>query len=73
MTSIAIGTLILGGLTSLGVATIASAAGPTIQVTPSTGLTNGTAVSVAGTGFQDNETVYALECINDGASTNETD
>jgi neocarzinostatin family protein len=73
MTGIASATLILGGLTSLGLATTASAAGPTIQVTPSTGLTNGTAVSVAGTGFQDNETVYALECINDGASTNETD
>jgi hypothetical protein len=72
MTSIAIGTLILGGLTSLGVAT-ASAAGPTITVTPSTGLTNGTVVSVSGTGFMDNETLYALECINDGASTNETD
>jgi len=36
MTSIAIGTLILGGLTTLGVAS-ASAAGPTITLTPSTG------------------------------------
>ncbi len=75
MTSIAIGTLILGGLTSLGlgVATTASAAGPTIVLTPSTGLESGSVVSVAGSGFQDNETVYALECINLGASTNETD
>jgi hypothetical protein len=73
MTSIAIGTLILGGLTSLGIATTASAAGPTIVLTPSTGLVNGSAVSVAGTGFQDNETLYALECINLGASTNQTD
>jgi neocarzinostatin family protein len=73
MTSIAIGTLILGGVTSLGLATVATAAGPSIQLTPSTALQGGTAVSVAGTGFQDNETLYALECINLGASTNETD
>jgi Neocarzinostatin family len=72
MTSIAIGTLILGGLTSLGVAT-ASAAGPAITVTPSTGLLAGNAVTVAGTGFQDNETLYALECVNLGAATNQTD
>ena len=39
MTSIAIGTLILGGLTSLVVATSASAAGPAITVTPNTALT----------------------------------
>jgi hypothetical protein len=73
MTSIAIGTLILGGLTSLGIATTASAAGPTIQLAPSTGLQNGSAVVVTGSGFQDNETLYSLECINLGASTNETD
>jgi hypothetical protein len=72
MTNIAIGTLILGGLTSLGVAT-ASAAGPTIMVTPSTGLQNGNVVSVTGTGFMDNELLYALECVNAGASTNQTD
>ncbi len=73
MTGIATATLILGGLTSLGLATTASAAGPAIVVTPSTGLVNGQSVSVTGSGFMDNETLYALECINDGASTNETD
>lgn len=73
LTSIAIGTLVLGGLTSLGVATTASATGPSITVTPSTGLQGGQSVTVAGTGFMDNEVLYALECINDGASTNETD
>ena len=72
MTSIAIGTLILGGLTTLGVAS-ASAAGPTITLTPSTGLQAGSVVAVAGTGFQDDETLYALECVNDGAATNQTD
>ena len=66
MTSIAIGTLILGGLTTLGVAT-ASAAGPSIMVTPSTDLANGQSVTVTGAGFMDNETLYALECI-DGAT-----
>jgi len=73
MTSIAIGTLILGGLTSLGLATTASAATPAITVTPSTGVVNGTVVSVSGTGFMDNETLYALECVNAGAATNQTD
>jgi len=73
MTSIAIGTLILGGLTSLGLATTASAATPAITVTPSTGLQNGNAVAVAGTGFMDNETVYALECVDAGAATAQTD
>ena len=71
MTSIAIGTLILGGLTSLGVATASAA--PAITATPSTGLLNGSSVAVAGTGFVANETLYALECINDGAATNATD
>jgi Neocarzinostatin family len=72
MTNIAIGTLILGGLTSLGVAS-ASAAGPAITATPNTGLVNGSVVTVAGTGFMPNETLYALECFNAGAATNQTD
>jgi len=72
MTSIAVGTLVLGGLASFG-AVSASAATPTITVTPSTGLSNGTAVTVAGTGFMNNETLYALECVNDGAATNQSD
>lgn len=62
MTSIAIGALVLGGLASFGVVS-ASAAGPTITATPSTGLQNGSVVVVAGTGFMDNETLYALECL----------
>lgn len=69
MTSIAIGTLIVGGLASLGVAS-ASAAGPSITATPSTGLVNGQAVTVAGTGFIANETLYALECA--ANATNQT-
>ncbi len=72
ITSIAIGVMVLGGVAVMGAAT-ASAAGPTITLTNSTGLQNGSAVAVAGTGFQDNETLYALECINLGASTNQTD
>jgi len=72
MTSFAMAALVLGGLTSLGVAT-ASAAGPTITVTPSTGLVNGQSVTVAGSGFIANETLYALECVNKGAATAQTD
>jgi hypothetical protein len=61
MTSIAIGALVVGGFASLGVAT-ASAATPAITATPSTGLVNGQAVTVAGTGFIANEQLYAIEC-----------
>ncbi len=62
MTSISIGALVLGGLATLGVAS-ASAAGPAIVATPFTGLANGQLVTVTGSGFMANETVYALECI----------
>jgi len=64
--------MILGGVAVMGAAT-ASAAGPAITVTPNTALLGGASVSVSGTGFQANETLYALECINLGASTNQTD
>lgn len=69
MTGIAIGTLVLGGLTTLGVESASAA--PAITATPSTGLQNGSVVTVAGTGFVDNETLYALECT--ATATNETD
>ncbi len=72
ITYIAFGAMILGGVAVMGAAT-ASAAGPTIQLTPSTNLQNGSSVSVSGSGFQANETLYALECINLGTSTNQTD
>jgi hypothetical protein len=72
MTSIAVGAMVLGGLTTFGVVS-ASATGPAITATPSTGLANGTVVSVSGTGFMDNEQLYALECYNAGAATNATD
>ena len=61
ITSIAMGALIVGGFVTLGV-TSASAAGPSIVATPSTALANGQSVTVTGTGFLANETVYALEC-----------
>ncbi len=72
ITCIAFGAMILGGVAVMGAAT-ASAAGPAITVTPNTALLGGASVSVSGTGFQANETLYALECINLGASTNQTD
>jgi hypothetical protein len=73
ISSIAIGAMILGGLATMGAATASAAAAPTIVLTPSTGLQGGASVSVSGTGFQDNETLYALECINLGTATNQTD
>jgi hypothetical protein len=49
----------------------ASAAGPSIAVTPNTGLVAGQSVAITGTGFMDNEAVYALECT--AAATSEAD
>jgi hypothetical protein len=63
MTNIAIATLVLGGLTSLGVAATASAAGPAITVTPNTGLTAGQTVSIQGSGYTPGLTLYAVECL----------
>jgi len=62
ITSIAIGAMILGGVAAMGAAT-ASAAGPTITITPSTALTNGETVSIVGTGYTPADTLYALECL----------
>jgi hypothetical protein len=68
MTGIASVTLILGGLTSLGLATTASAAGPTITVTPNTGLTGGQTVSIVGSGYTPGLTLFAIECLATAAS-----
>ena len=72
MTNIAIGALLVGGLASLGVAS-ASAATPAITATPNTGLTNGSSVTVAGTGFIANEQLYAVECIANATSSTSCD
>jgi hypothetical protein len=61
MTSIAMGTLIIGGLSFVGVATASAA--PAITVTPSTALTAGQTVSVVGTGYTAGLTLYAIECL----------
>ncbi len=51
----------LGLLFTLGVGT-ASAAGA-IQVSPSTGLTNNKVVTVTGSGFSPNDSLYVIECL----------
>ena len=62
MSGIAIGALMLGSIVTFGV-TAASSATPSIVVTPSTGLTDGQAVTITGTGFGANEgSLLALEC-----------
>ena len=56
-----------GALVGAGVASAAHESprtGPTVTVTPSTGLTNGESVMVSGSGFADGESVYILECQN---------
>ncbi len=37
--------------------------GPTVTVTPSTGLANGQTVAITGAGFTPGDSVYALECL----------
>ena len=54
-------TVALGMLFTLGVGT-ASAAG-SIQASPSTGLTNNKVVTVTGSGFSPNESLYVIECL----------
>jgi hypothetical protein len=62
ISSIAIGAMILGGVAAMGAAT-ASAAGPSITITPNTALTNGEAVSIVGAGYAAGDTLFALECL----------
>jgi hypothetical protein len=62
ITSIAIGAMILGGVAAMGAAT-ASAAGPTITITPNTALTNGESVSIVGSGYTPADSLFALECL----------
>lgn len=60
--SVAALALALGGLAVYG-ATTASATGGVLTVMPSTGLANGSAVMVSGTGFTPGDSLYILECL----------
>lgn len=51
----------------------ASAASPSITVSPSTGLASGQTVKVTGTGFSPNEPLVVTECAAKGASTSQAD
>jgi hypothetical protein len=64
ITSIALGAMILGGIAVMGAAT-ASAAGPSITITPNTALTNGASVSIVGTGFTNGDSLNILQCLAD--------
>ncbi len=58
---------VAGALTVAGVASAAHKSprtGPTVMVTPSTGLTNGQTVMVSGSGFANGDSVYILQCQN---------
>jgi hypothetical protein len=44
-------------------ATISFASGPGVSIAPSTGLTNGQAVTVTGAGFTASDSLYAVECL----------
>jgi hypothetical protein len=61
MTKFAVGALVLGSVALYGV-NAASAATPSITVTPSTGLSDGQGVTVTGSGFGPNESLAILEC-----------
>ncbi|MHB8335112.1 MAG: neocarzinostatin apoprotein domain-containing protein [Acidimicrobiales bacterium] len=63
---IAVGTL-AGTLVASGPITFATAsstpAGPSITVTPATGLKNGDTVTITGSGFTAGDSLFALECL----------
>jgi hypothetical protein len=61
MTKFAVGALVLGSVALYGV-NAASAATPSITVTPSTGLSDGQGVTVTGSVFGPNESLAILEC-----------
>ena len=49
-------------------ASIAFVGGPGVSLTPSTGLSDGQSVTVAGSGFTAGDTVYAVECLETATS-----
>ncbi len=53
--------------------TTSTTAGPTMKITPSTGLTNMQAVTITATGFPPNYQLGVTECANKGAQTGEGD
>lgn len=60
-TGIALGTIVLTAFVMYGGA--AANAASSLSVTPSTNLTNGQIIAVAGTGFTPNDSVYVIECL----------
>jgi hypothetical protein len=52
-----------------GAPTTSTTAGPTMKITPSTGLTNMQAVTITATGFPPNYQLGVTECSNAGAKT----
>ena len=61
MTKFAVGALVLGSVALYGV-NAASAATPSITVTPSTGLSDGQSVQIDGSGFGASESLAIIEC-----------
>jgi hypothetical protein len=62
-TGVAAVALIMGGMAVFGAFAAEAAGTPTITITPSTGLTNGAAVSITGANFTPADSVYAIECL----------
>jgi neocarzinostatin family protein len=67
ISAVAAALALVGGLVGAGVASAAHESprtGPTVVVTPSTGLTNGQVVMVSGSGFNPGDSVFILQCQN---------
>jgi hypothetical protein len=58
---ISIGSIATGKLVTF--ATFSFASGPGLSVSPSTGLANGQAVTLSGSGFTSSDSLYAVECL----------
>jgi hypothetical protein len=58
-----------GAPATTGAPTTSTTAGPTMKITPSTGLTNMQAVTITATGFPPNYQLGVTECSNAGAKT----
>lgn len=70
-TIFAAGALVLGGVALYGVTMASAVAAPSITVTPSTGLTNGQQVMVAGQNYSPGDTIYIIECLANPTTSND--
>lgn len=60
---VAVVAIVMGGMAFFSAFGAEASGTPTITITPSTGLTNDASVTITGSGFTANDSVYAVECL----------